>query len=127
MAKPWREFELLVARIEGHLAPLGATVKSPDRLTDKFTGMSREVDAAIRFPLGSVPILITIECRDREDREDVTWIEQLATKRHHVGATATIAVSSEGFSEPAIKAAGVHGIETRIIGEMPVPLAARTR
>jgi hypothetical protein len=38
MEKQWREFELLVARLERLLAPEGATVKSPDRIQDKITG-----------------------------------------------------------------------------------------
>src|SRR5712691_6264859 len=69
----WREFERLVALIEHHLAPKGAVVRSPDHLTDKRTGQSREVDASIRYVVGSVTILITVECRERSHNEDVTW------------------------------------------------------
>ena len=56
---------------------------------------------------------ITLECRKREGVEDVTWIEQLATKRDHIGAAKTIAVSSSGFTAPAKKAAEIAGIELR--------------
>jgi hypothetical protein len=48
----------------------------------------------------------------------VTWVEQLATKKVHVGAFHTIAVSSKGFSKPAIKAAALHGIGIRTINEV---------
>ncbi len=113
-----REFELLVTRIESALAPAGTVIKSPDYVRDNFTGEQREVDASIRYAVGSANILITVECRDRTRVEDVTWIEQLATKQKQIGAAHTIAVSSKGFSVPALKAAKLHGISTRRIDEV---------
>lgn len=118
MSSPWREFELLVARIEAALAPLGASVKSPDRIPDRISGNLREVDAAIRLPLGDASTLITIECRDRQTVEDNPWIEQLVTKRHSIGASKTIAVSSRGFSEPALRKAAYYGIEARVLRDI---------
>ncbi len=114
----YREFELLTSRIEGALAPTGARIKSPDRIRDKITGQYREVDASIRYAVGSVELLITIECRDRARTQDVTWIEQIATKRAHIGADRTIAVSSTGFTDAAIRAAQAHGISIRLISEI---------
>jgi hypothetical protein len=113
-----KEFEELAARLEAALAPEGARVKSPDRLRDQFTGQSREVDASIRYSIGSSNILITIECRDRVRTQDVTWIEQLATKRLHIRADRTLAVSSSPFTEAALVAAKTHGISTRLISEV---------
>jgi hypothetical protein len=49
--------ELLVSRIEGILGPDGASVTSPDHIPDKVTGKLREVDASVRFQIGSIPIL----------------------------------------------------------------------
>ena len=113
--KAGREFERLAAQLESSLAPRGAVVKSPDRIRDKFTGQLREVDASIRMTVGSAPVLIVLECRDRSRLQDTTWIEQIATKRLHIGATQTIAVSSKGFTAQAVKAADVHGILLRQI------------
>lgn len=113
-----REFELLASRIEGTLAPAGAKVKSPDRIRDKITGQYREVDASIRYTVGSCELLITIECRDRSRVQDVTWIEQLATKRAHIGADRTIAVSSTDFTAAAAKAAAAHNISIRRIADL---------
>lgn len=112
-APDWQQFQELVARIEESLAPKGAKVASPDRVRDLQTGRMREVDASIRFQVGTTPILITVECRKRGRVQDDTWIEQLATKRAKIGAAKTIAVSSKGFSESAIKTAALHGIELR--------------
>ncbi len=114
----WRSFEELVALVERHLAPKGAVVRSPDRIPDKTTGQLREVDASVRYQVGSIPVLITIECRDRSSVEDVTWIEQLVSKRDSLGASVTVAVSSTGFSLPAIEKAKARGIEIRLLREV---------
>jgi hypothetical protein len=117
MTTTWREFEKLIVRIEQALAPSGAEIKSPDRIPDKVTGEPREVDASIRYRIGTCPILITIECRDRSSIEDVRWIEQLLEKKRSVGAAMTVAVSSSGFSDPAVKKAAALGIEIRTLRE----------
>lgn len=114
----WREFEKLVLLLERHLMTHGAEIRSPDYITDKVTGGLREVDISIRYQVDSAPILITIECRNQESLQDVTWIEQLVTKRNDIGALATIAVSSKGFTKPAIKKARFYNIETRLLKEI---------
>ena len=114
----WREFEQLVARIEADAGPLGLTVKSPDRIRCKITGRLREVDASVRAGIGTADLLLTIECRKRRPKQDVTWIEQLATKKNNIGATHTIAVSSSGFSDEAKALAAHHGIGIRYITEI---------
>jgi hypothetical protein len=97
----WREFERLIARIESDAGPKGLIVRSPDRLRCKLTGRLREVDASIRAKIGTTEMLVTIECRRRSKLQDVTWIEQLATKKSSIGADRTIAVSASGFSTEA--------------------------
>lgn len=106
----WRLFEALVARIERDAGSAGIRVTSPDRLRCRVTGRLREVDASIVRSDGH---LTTIECRKRRGRQDVTWIEQLATKRRSLGADRTIAVSSEGFSQASCLLAGENGIELK--------------
>lgn len=116
----WREFERLVARIEADAGPRGMTVTSPDRIRCKTTGRLREVDASIRSQTGTVEMLVTIECRRRSDIQDVTWIEQLVTKKHAIGADHTIAVSASGFSKNAQKVAAENGISLRKISEVGI-------
>lgn len=106
----WRAFEQLVARIERDAAGCGATVTSPDRILCRYSGRLREVDASLRTADGE---LTTIECRKRRARQDVTWIEQLVTKKASLGADHTIAVSASGFSPAARTIAAVHGITLR--------------
>ncbi len=114
----WRKFERMVASIERALAPYGAIVKSPDHIPDVISLNLREVDASIRFQVGSTPILITVECRRRSASQDVTWIEQLVSKKENIGANATIAVSSTGFSAGALDMAKRKGIETRTLTDV---------
>lgn len=114
----WKTFQDLVARIEKIAADCGATIRSPDRLVDMATGGDREVDASIRQRIGLSNVLITVECRRRADAEDVTWIEQLATKRESIGAVLTIAVSAVGFSRSAIALAARKSIVLRCLTDL---------
>ena len=116
----WREFERLVARIEADASPLGMTVKSPDRIRCRMTGRLREVDATIRSRIGTAEVLITIECRRRSKVQDVTWIEQLATKKDAIGASHTIAVSTSGFAQDAQRLASQYGISLRKLSDVAV-------
>ncbi|HEY0376428.1 MAG TPA: hypothetical protein VGC87_05665 [Pyrinomonadaceae bacterium] len=114
-----KEFEELIARIEGALAPIGAVIKSPDYIRDLVTNRFREVDASIRVPNGDTTRLITVECRDhRKGKQDDRWIEQLITKREKIGAWRTIAVSSSGFSDSAITSARHYNIDLRQMNQI---------
>lgn len=116
----WRQFERMVAKIEADARPIGLVVKSPDRIRSLVTGDLREVDASIRLQVAGSEEIITIECRKRSAKEDVTWIEQLATKKLALGAMRTIAVSSSGFSRQAQNAAAHYGIALRLVSEVTV-------
>jgi len=109
----WREFEKLAAEIEDFLSPQGAVVTCPDKLIDIDTGEFREVDASIRYMVGSVPIVIILECRLRKSRQGTMWIEQLSSKRASVGAAKCVAISQTPFTKPAIKKAAKLGVELR--------------
>src|SRR6267154_1792448 len=114
----WRRFEEVAGRVEAYLAPTGAVVKLNDHLRDKKTGHRRQVDGSIRYCVGSVEILITLECRRHRDPQDVTWIEQLAKKRENIGANATIAVASEGFFKTAGISAAFENVYPRTLEEL---------
>lgn len=118
MEKLWKQFEQLVSRIEETLLPNGATIKSPDRIKDLSTGKMREVDASIRMKIGTSNCLVVIECRRRKHKQDITWIEQLASKKRNIGADKIIAVAINGFTDEASKYASLNGIELRTINEI---------
>jgi len=114
----WREFERLVSRVERTLAGDNVTVATPDRIRRLITGRLREVDASLRAKIGSADILVTIECRKRSAKQDVTWMEQLSAKKQAIGAARTIAVSSAAFSHDAVLAAAHYGIDVRVASEV---------
>ncbi|AKB36022.1 hypothetical protein MSSAC_1432 [Methanosarcina siciliae C2J] len=118
MARKGRELEELVAALEKGLGSTDIKVTSPDQIEDKTTKEKREVDVSLKGKIGSNEILIIIECRDRKSKQDVTWIEQIATKRDDIGAHKAIAVSSSGFSEAAKNKAIAKNIELRTMEEI---------
>jgi hypothetical protein len=76
------------------------------------------VDVSIRTRVGSVDILVTVECRDRVAVQDVTWIEQLIGKKKNIRADKTIAVAASGFSAEAIRIARENSIDLRILDDI---------
>lgn len=119
MSRKGRELELIVEKLESIGLPKDAVIKSPDSIPHNITGDGREVDVSIRYNIGNNSILIIIECRDRKSaNEDITWMEQVKSKREGINADKFIAVSSKGFSKNAIKYASTYGIETRTIEEL---------
>lgn len=108
-----RELEQLVECMEKALSSSGAVVTSPDRIPDRDTGELREVDISVRQQVGSVSVLVIVECRDRGRPQDVTWIEQVAEKRNSVLAARAVAVSPRGFSRGAVQKAKALGVELR--------------
>ena len=101
MPRAGRSLELLVQALEQLLAGAPVEIRSPDFIMGRNSGTSREVDVSLRSQVGSVSVLVIIECRDRAKPQDVTWIEQLASKREDVGADKAVAVSAGGFSAGA--------------------------
>jgi hypothetical protein len=108
-----RSLELLVHGLEQLLAEMPVEIRSPDYIIGKLTKARREVDVSLRSQIGSVDVLVIIECRDRGNAQDVTWIEQLASKREDVGADKAVAVSATGFSPGARNLAQSKQIDLR--------------
>lgn len=86
-------------------------VTSPAFLTDKVTGKKREVDVLLEYlDIKGHQRKIAVECRDRNHKEDVMWIEQLKTKRDDLGLDYLIATTTTDFTDSAIEKARYHGI-----------------
>ena len=115
MPREGRTLEKLIASLEKLLTGTNVEIKSPDYIKGVNSESLREVDVSLRTQIGSIEILVILECRDRQKTDDVTWIEQLATKRMDVLASKAVSISSSGFSSGAIKTAKHFGIELRTI------------
>ena len=104
--------------MERSFASEGISVQRRARIPDVDSGQPREVDVLLEGSLGSAQLRVIVECRDRASVADVTWIEQLATKRRSVGASHVIAVSTSGFTSSAIVKANRENVELRSLVEL---------
>lgn len=114
MPRKGRDLEKLVETLENILGSKNISVTSPDFLTGHNSKAKREVDISLR----SNNTLVMIECRDRKNIDDVTWIEQLVTKQQDVKADKVVAVSSSGFSAGAKNTAQRFDIELRTMNQI---------
>ncbi len=117
-ARAGRRLELLVQGLEQLLAEAPVEIRSPDYIMGRLSGQRREVDVSLRSRVGSVDVLVIIECRDRGKAQGVTWIEQLASKREDVGADKAVAVSAAGFTLAARNFACSEQVELRSFEEL---------
>ena len=124
--RPWgalvpragRPLELLVQGLEQLLAGAPVEIRSPDYIMGRNSGELREVDVSLRSQVGSVSVLVIIECRDRGKAQGVSWIEQLASKREDVGADKAVAVSAAGFTPAAQNLARSKQVDLRSFKEL---------
>jgi hypothetical protein len=112
-----RDLEQLVALLERHLSGSGVSVRSPDNIPDVVTGDPIKIDVSLRGRVGSIEVLVIMECRDRAEPGDRPWIEQLVGRRESVGAQRAVAVA-RSFSQPAVDAARRFHIDLRRIEDL---------
>lgn len=98
-AKPWREFEILLANIHKSLAP-GAEVKHDQRVVGR-SGRRRQLDIVINQRIGLYPTRIVIECRKYRRPVSIEKVEAFAAKLGDVDASEGVIVSSSGFDAGA--------------------------
>lgn len=110
MARKGRNFEIAYADLFD-LNEIYYNISSPKYLIDKVTGEKREVDVFANYKDESNnERSIVIECRDRNQIQDVTWIEQLITKKNDLGIDLLIAITTNKFTKPAIDKAASYGV-----------------
>lgn len=85
-------------------------------LKNSRTKTIREIDILINHFL-DITKNILVECRDHKRKQDVQWIDALYGKALSLGFVNVIAVSSSGFTKPAIEEAIARGIETMHLKE----------
>jgi len=117
-SKPTSEIAILVSVLEKILSRDEVKIKSPDYINDKITGELRKIDISINKMVGSVPVLIIIECKDDSILDDTLWIEQIAQKRDAIKASKAVAVFNGYLGEAAMEKASHLNIETRLLSEI---------
>lgn len=120
MPRKGRLLEVLVHHIEETLAPLGVEAQSPEIFYDYGGNKIGEIDITLRGRIGSAYISMGIECRDRKSdgKQSRDWIREIKGKQDDLNIDKMIAVSSTGFTQPAIELAKEFHIDLRIVRDL---------
>ncbi len=117
-----KALERIVGLLESALSDRDVEIKVRHSLIDRSTGASREVDIYIEETLrGQVHVSI-IECRCHKEKVNLTYIEQIVTKRADTGNPHTYVVSRSGFTQGAIRKAAHHNVGLFTLAETTDPL-----
>jgi hypothetical protein len=111
------EFQRLIAVIQSHL-DLGSTVTESAMLTDVRTGSKREVDVVVSGRVGGQTVTVSIECRDRTRRPDVTWVDEMQTKHSRLPTNVLVLVSHTDFTPEAKRVAHDYGIRCLVLDDV---------
>jgi len=95
MPKRTNEFQKIVFLVKKHVAT-GATVTESKLLRDRITGTEREVDIYVESVIAGHKVAISVECRDRGQRADVQWVEEMKAKHERLPTNALVLISSSG-------------------------------
>ena len=100
------EFEKLVAQIIRLLGKGGASVEHNAKIVDPDNKKLRQIDILAQKQGQK----LHYECRHHASPQDVKWIEELIGRKISLRADEMVAVSSSGFTVPAIAKAEKHSI-----------------
>lgn len=109
MPKRSNEFQRLVYLVKVNLAD-DAKVTESKMLRDRVTKGFREVDVVIEGTVGSLPVVVSIECRDHKRVADVAWVDAMKTKHERLATNALFLASRSGFTPEARRVAEGYGI-----------------
>ena len=86
-------------------------VTSPAYLYDSLAERKREIDVLVEFcDADNTSRKLAIECRNRGNIQDVTWIEQLQQKKEDLSLDYILATTTTDFTQSAINKAKKHGV-----------------
>lgn len=102
MPRAGKFLEILVKHLQEFMAHEEITVLSPEEFYEDGKKIG-EIDITLRGKFGTGAIFVGIECRDRAKPQGRDWIREIYGKKNDLNIDKMIAVSSSGFTEPAIK------------------------
>jgi hypothetical protein len=106
----WKQFELLVAKIQADLSGEHAIVTPNDKIIGK-TGIFRQIDISIKSNVGQFQILVVIDCKDYSHPLDIKDVEAFISMAQDVQAHRAAMVAANGYSEAARERAKAAQIE----------------
>ena len=96
----WKEFEILVAKIQKELA-VDSIVTHNDKIIGRKSNQIRQIDVSIRSKIGQFDVLIIIDCKDYAEPVDIKAVEEFMGLVEDVGANQAAIVAAKGFTEAA--------------------------
>jgi hypothetical protein len=110
------DFQRLIFLVKKHFAG-GATVTESKILHEIDSDEEREVDVVIEMTVAGQPVIIGIECIDKNRRAGKEWVEQMHGKHSRLPTDQLVLASRRGFYEPAIRKAKTFNIQTLAFAE----------
>jgi hypothetical protein len=113
--KSWRMTEKVAAVVESYFRGRDDLYVYSSRKVKNIVGDTEEVDVAFADVSDPTTSFDFVQIRDRENTEGRPWVEQILGQRNSLELNAGIMVSTQGFSEPAIKLAKNKNIPLRLL------------
>jgi hypothetical protein len=124
LPKRTNEFQRLIAAIQSHLDDDSKVTESA-MLPDTHTGTMREVDITVAGQVGGQSVTISIECRDRSRKADVTWVEQIHAKHSRLPTNVLVLAARKPFTREARDVANLCGIRCHVLDDVDDAAADR--
>lgn len=107
MSKDSKKFENIIGEIFEVLREFNSKVEIDKRIPDPDNpSQLRQIDIYI----SNGEEVTLVECRDHRSKQNVKWVEELLGRKISLNADNVIGVSSNGFTEGALKKANTFGI-----------------
>ena len=97
------------------MAPINAIVRESVFLYERDGITPREVDILMEHKTADMAMSIAVECRARNRKDDIEWVDNLIGKYIDLPVDKIVAVSKSGLTAAAIKKAAAHKIEVRTL------------
>lgn len=104
-------FQKVVLLLQEQLGE-GARIFESRFLKNRLDGRENEVDIVVESTVGGYPIIVSIECIDRNRPATRGWVHEMWGKHEHLPTDKLVLISSAGFSKSAAEFAHRLGIDT---------------
>jgi hypothetical protein len=105
-------FQQIVAILHHHVKDDATTVVESEELTERSTGIKREVDVVIRRTVAGHEVVVGVEATAKSAPADVTWIDEMLAKHTDLPTARLVLVSESGFTSKALMKAEARGVVT---------------
>lgn len=109
--KSGKPFEDLITWIQQSVHEKAQIIPN-EKVRDIHTNRTRQIDISIRLSDGPTHLFVMVEVRDHARPVNVSYIEEINSKKQSVGANAAFIVSRSGFTKPALEKAKHLAIQT---------------